>query len=99
MTDEKTHDLLWIPRINICPGYTQDFLKQQNFNCNPNGWINWPDYQGRVYKKGLQWSGKVHEKIMNAKNSTGIKDVPQLALWHIKSVTKQTTQNALYALI
>ena len=89
-------DLIWVPRINICPGYTQNFLKKHNFSCNENGWINWPDYQGRVYKKELRWAGKVHEKIEGAKRSQGLKDIPHLALWHIKSTQKQDKQNALY---
>lgn len=96
MTNEGTNDLIWVPRINICPGYTQAFLKKHNFHCNQNGWINWPDYQGRVYRKSLEWSGKVHEKISGAKSPIGLKDVPQFALWHIKSVAKQNKQNALY---
>jgi len=89
-------DLIWVPRINICPGYTQNFLKKHNFSCNENGWINWPDYQGRVYKKELRWSGKVHEKIDGAENPQGLKGIPHLALWHIKSTQKQDKQNALY---
>lgn len=89
-------DLVWVPRINICPGYTQEFLKQHNFACNENGWINWPDYQGRVYTRNLQWTGKVHEKIEGAKRPQGLKPIPQTALWHIKSTTKQDSQNSLY---
>lgn len=96
LTDAGENDLIWIPRINICPGYTQEFIKRHNFNCNEFGWINWPDYQGRVYRRGLKWGGKVHEKITDADRALGIKPTPQLALWHIKSVSKQDRQNILY---
>jgi glycosyltransferase involved in cell wall biosynthesis len=82
-------DLIWVPRINICPGYTPEFLKRHNFACNENGWINWPDYQGRVYTRNLQWAGKIHEKIQDAKNSKGLQAHPQTALWHIKSTNTQ----------
>lgn len=99
ITDTGENDLIWIPRINICPGYTQNFIKRHNFKCNEFGWINWPDYQGRVYKKNLKWSGVVHEKITGANNPLGIKDVPQMALWHIKSVSKQNKQNSFYECI
>ena len=90
-------DLIAVPRINICPGYTQRFLKENKFSCNELGWINWPDYQGRVYKRHLKWSGKVHEKIQGAKKSIGLQADPKLALWHIKSTTKQNKQNVSYS--
>ena len=96
MVNAAEYELIFIPRINICPGYTQTFLVKQNFSCNENGWINWPDYQGRVYKNGLQWEGVVHEKIVGSSKITGLTASPNLALWHIKSVEKQEQQNALY---
>lgn len=88
-------DVLYVPRINICPGYTQKFVEKHNFKVNEMGFINWPDYQGRIYKKGIEWEGKVHEKP-SGKN---IKLLPvnfEYALWHVKSVTKQNKQNDLY---
>lgn len=90
------HDLIAVPRINLCPGYTQDFLKKHKFSCNEVGFINWPDYQGRVYHRSLKWVGKVHEKIEGAQNPVGIKADPKFALWHVKTTTKQNKQNELY---
>ena len=90
--------VVYVPRINICPGYTERFLKRWNFNVNEAGWINWPDYQGRLYKKGLFWTGKVHEKIQGT-NTEGLQAVPDMALWHIKSVTRQNRQNTLYDIL
>ena len=90
------HDLIAVPRINICPGYTRDFLKKHKFSCNEVGFINWPDYQGRVYHKDLKWSGKVHEKIEGAKNPVGLKADPKFALWHVKTTSKQNKQNEMY---
>lgn len=93
------HDLIAVPRINICPGYTQNFLKKHKFSCNEAGFINWPDYQGRVYHKNLKWSGKVHEKIEGAQRPIGIKADPKFALWHVKTTTRQNKQNEMYDLI
>ena len=87
--------VVYVPRINICPGYTEEFLKRWNFKVNEAGWINWPDYQGRLYKSGMKWIGKVHEKI-DCKSIEGLQDAPDLALWHIKSVTRQNKQNTMY---
>lgn len=96
ISKEDAPDFLAVPRINICPGYTQEFLKKHNFNCNEMGWINWPDYQGRVYRRELKWVGKVHEKIEGYKNGQAMKPDPKMALWHIKSTSKQNKQNEMY---
>lgn len=87
--------LLYVPRINICPGYTKEFLKRWNFHVNINGWINWPDYQGRFYKNGLEWKGKVHEKIETVKIGQ-IPASPEFSLWHVKSIQRQNRQNEFY---
>lgn len=95
-SQENPPDFLAIPRINICPGYTQEFIKKHNFLCNDMGWINWPDYQGRVYHRDLKWVGKVHEKIEGYKKPQTIEADPKFSLWHIKSTSKQNKQNELY---
>ena len=48
---ETKAEILFIPRINIQPGITQSYIDHYKFNINEAGWINWPDYQGRLYKK------------------------------------------------
>jgi hypothetical protein len=91
-------ELVYVPRINICPGYTEKFAQEQKFSINEAGWINWPDYQGRIYRRGLLWKGAVHEKI-DSPTQVALEAHPQNALWHIKSVTKQVKQNKLYTKI
>lgn len=90
-------DVIYVPRINICPGYTEEFIQKHGFQINDAGWINWPDYQGRVYKKGLKWIGAVHEKIDGAPKV--LPPNPKFALWHIKTTERQNRQNELYKLI
>jgi hypothetical protein len=91
-------DLIFVPRINICPGYTQKWLDKHSFKVNNMGWINWPDYQGRIYKNTstLKWTKGVHEVVSGSTNSKGLEANPSLALWHIKSITRQDRQNAYY---
>ena len=93
--DVNDFDVLYIPRINICPGYTDEFIKSHNFNVNEIGWINWPDFQGRIYPRNKKWVGKVHEKIEGSRVKN-FSPQPHFALWHIKSVDKQNRQNELY---
>jgi hypothetical protein len=96
---ESGVDVIFVPRMNICPGYTQEFAKRWKFNINNAGWINWPDYQGRIYKNSpeVQWEGKVHEKI-NGKKTALFSTEPNalIAIWHIKDISRQNKQNELY---
>ena len=53
---ETEAEIFFIPRINIQPGITQSFIDYYKFNINEAGWINWPDYQGRLYKNCLLYT-------------------------------------------
>ena len=95
---ESGSDLIYVPRINICPGYTDKWLEKYNFKVNDNGWINWPDFQGRVYKNNgtLKWSKGLHETVTGSEKTIGLQNNPTLALWHIKSIQKQEFQDTFY---
>ena len=74
---------------------TQEFLhKCKQFKVNEMGWINWPDFQGRVYKNvdHINWSDEIHCKLSGTDKVIGLKPSPQLALWHIKSMEKQQSR-------
>lgn len=90
-------DILYVPRINICLGYTQAFIKKHNFNVNNMGWINWPDYQGRYFKNNgkICWQGDVHEKPVGGEPQV-LEANPLVALWHVKSTQKQDKQHEYY---
>jgi hypothetical protein len=92
---ESNADMVSIPRINIHPGATQEFYQKSNFNVNELGWINWPDFQGRVFRKSdtIKWGHEsLHTKIVGAEKSIHLVDNPQIALWHIKSMEKQESR-------
>ena len=88
---ESRSDLIAIPRINIHPGCTQKWLDKHGFKVNEFDWINWPDYQGRIFKNdvNISYGNAIHENIVGAKNPACLPADPRLALWHIKSVDKQ----------
>lgn len=93
------YDIVYVPRINVCPGYTTKFIDKHNFKVNEIGWINWPDYQARIYRRRTtKWTGVVHERV-EGPTQRGLPPEPQYALWHIKSVAKQDKQNTLYSQI
>ena len=95
---DSNAELLYVPRINICPGYTQKWLSKHSFKVNELGWINWPDYQGRVYKNNgiVKWTKGLHETITGSENTKSLGANPDLSLWHIKSVEKQELQDIFY---
>ena len=88
-------EVIFIPRINIHPGMTQEFLHTcKQFKVNEMGWINWPDFQGRVYKNAdhIKWTDEIHTKLSGSEHVVGLQAVPQVALWHIKSMEKQESR-------
>ena len=92
-------DAIWIPRINIVKDITDEYITQQRWTKNTDGWINWPnDAQLRLYRNEseIKWEGKVHEKIVGYKTIAKLPDVSYYALWHIKSFDKQKLQNEFY---
>lgn len=58
--------------------------------------INYPDYQGRLHKRGLKWSGKVHERIVGARYYSILPDLEVYSLIHHKTIEKQIKQNNFY---
>jgi len=89
---ETEADLICVPRINIQPGATQEWLNKCNYKVNEMGWINWPDTQTRIFKKGLKMTSELHERFEGAKKIIQVQTNPNLALWHIKSVEKDTNR-------
>ena len=91
--EEHNVDVLYVPRINIHPGATQEFITKSRFHVNDAGWINWPDYQGRIMKPDVKWTDELHTKpITEGKLVGSIGENPRCALWHIKSIEKQESR-------
>ena len=90
---ESNAEVVCIPRINIHPGSTQNFYKWVDLPVNEFGWINWPDYQGRIIKNNgtIEWTKELHTKPISDKVVKLHAD-PQIALWHIKAVEKQESR-------
>lgn len=89
---ETGSDLVFVPRMNLHPGYTQEWLNKFGFKVNEVGWVNWPDYQGRVFKRGLEYKNELHEQVTGSSKHVAVKPDPNMGLWHIKSVEKQNNR-------
>lgn len=91
-------DLIWIPRINTVDGITQAHLNTWGWKQTEQGWINYPDYQSRVFRndKRIRWQRPVHEQITGCKTYAHIPPQEELSLYHPKTIQKQESQNQLY---
>lgn len=93
LSDRKA-DAIWMPRINIHPGSTKQWIDRYKFNQNELGWINWPDMQCRIFRNSpdIRYSSELHERVEGAKLQGQVPTEPRFALWHIKSIEKQDSR-------
>ena len=91
-------DLIWVPRINIVNGITSWHLEHWHWRQTEQGWINFPDYQARIFKNtdDIEWVREVHEVINGAKTYSHLPPQEELTLLHKKEINKQEQQNRLY---
>jgi len=90
--EQNKAELVYVPRINVVLGSTQEWLDKCKFQVNEAGWINWPDMQSRIFKTniGIEYTNDIHETLVyKGKNVGGLPADPTIALWHIKSMEKQ----------
>ncbi len=90
-----------VPRVNTVEGITKEHIAKWGWNLNEKGWINWPDYQMRVYKNSpeIKWVGKVHEQLQGYQTMSVISKViavQGLYLVHYKHIDRQERQNQFY---
>ena len=91
-------ELLYVPRINTVKGITREHIDKWNWYQNESGWINFPDYQSRIYKNDpkIKWVNKVHERIDGFTGFAKLPPLPEYCLWHEKSIERQEFQNKFY---
>ena len=87
-----------MPRVNTVTGLTQEHIQKWGWNVNENGWVNWPDYQTRIYRKSpeIKWVNKVHERLGGQKEFAYIPMEEEWALYHPKTIERPEKQNNYY---
>ena len=92
-------EVLRIPRINTVSGLTQEHVQKWGWNVNEEGWINFPDYQWRIYKRSpyIKWENRVHEVLNGFKSLAFLPAVEGYCLTHHKDIERQERQNAYYS--
>jgi len=91
-------DLYAVSRVNTVEGLTQNHIQKWRWNVNENGWVNWPDFQTRIYKNipELKWENKVHERLVGHNQFAYLPMEEEWALYHPKSIERQEKQNNYY---
>ena len=94
-------DLIWVPRVNTVEGLTDEWASKWGWRVSDKGWVNYPDYQARVFKNvpEIKWVNPVHEVITGHKTLAHLPPVEELSLYHPKTIEKQVKQNELYSSI
>tara|TARA_B100001564_G_C20538685_1_gene623327 strand:+ start:125 stop:739 length:615 start_codon:yes stop_codon:yes gene_type:complete len=91
-------DIFWVPRINTVKGLTQEHIDKWGWRVDPDGKVNFPDYQCRILKnvKRIKWKNKVHEVLTGHKTESQLPANKEFCIYHPKTIKRQEQQNALY---
>ena len=93
-----TIDLYWVPRVNTVDGITQEHINKWRWNVNEKGWVNFPDYQGRIWRNrpNIMWKNPVHEVLVGYKEHTQLPAEEEFSFYHPKEIDRQEKQNKFY---
>tara|TARA_Y100001972_G_scaffold45311_1_gene55970 strand:+ start:2761 stop:3393 length:633 start_codon:yes stop_codon:yes gene_type:complete len=94
----KEVEVLKVPRINTVEGLTQKHIQKWGWRVNEKGWVNFPDYQWRIYKNNpkIFWVNKVHEVLTGFDTMSELPPLEEYCLLHDKTIERQEKQNQFY---
>ena len=80
---------------------TDSHIQKWGWQVNDKGWINFPDYQTRIYKNtnDIMWMNKVHERITGYDSVSNFPPQEEYSLYHHKQIQRQEKQNEFYETI
>ena len=93
-------EAFWLARINTDSGITQDHINKWGCQVNDRDWINFPDYQMRLYKndpKRIKWTKPVHEQLIGFKKFGHMPGNEDYCIIHHKDIKRQENQNKFYS--
>ena len=98
LEQNKEVDVYRVPRINTVEGLTQEHIQKWGWRVDEKGWVNFPDYQWRIYKNDgkIKWKNKVHEVLEGYKTLTALPAEEIYCLIHEKTIERQEKQNSYY---
>jgi hypothetical protein len=94
-------DVIMVPRINTVEGLTHQHVSKWRWRVDENNWVNFPDYQWRIYRntESIRWKNRVHETLDGYKTLSHLPRNPEWCLKHHKTIDRQERQNNYYETI
>ncbi len=91
-------DMIRVPRVNTVEGLTEEHIRRWGWNVNEKGWVNWADWQMRIYKNKseIKWINRVHEVLEGFRIHGMLPIEEEWALYHPKTIDRQEKQNEYY---
>ena len=98
LNSNPDNEVYLTPRVNTVEGLTQEHINKWRWNVDDKGWVNYPDYQWRIWKNKpeIKWINKVHERLEGFKTYAPLPAEEQLSLFHPKTIERQEKQNNYY---
>ena len=98
LEENQSIDMVRVPRVNTVEGLTPEHIQKWGWNVNEKGWVNWADWQMRIWKNTpeIKWINKVHEVLDGFKTHGMLPAEEEWALYHPKTIDRQEKQNAYY---
>jgi hypothetical protein len=98
LLSNPNNEVIRVPRVNTVFGLTEEYVRQWGWRVDDKGWVNWPDFQWRIYKNHpkIQWKNKVHEVLDGYETWSNLHEVEEFALYHPKDIERQVKQNNYY---
>lgn len=92
------NEVYLVPRINTVEGLTQEHINKWRWSVDSEGWVNYPDYQWRIWKNipSIKWKNKVHEVLEGHKSYSNLPAEEYFSLYHHKQIERQEKQNKFY---
>ena len=92
------NEVIRVPRVNTVHGLTEEYVRQWGWRVNDKNWVNWPDFQWRIYKNHpkIKWENKVHEVLEGYSTYSDLLEEEAFCLYHPKDIERQERQNKFY---
>jgi glycosyltransferase involved in cell wall biosynthesis len=98
LKNNPDNEVYLVPRVNTVKGMLTEHIKKWGWRVSNQGWVNWPDYQWRIWKNKpeIKWVNKVHEKLDGFLTYAPLPKSEQYSLYHPKTIERQEKQNKFY---
>jgi len=98
LENNPDNEVYLVPRVNTVDGLTQEHINKWGWKINEKDWVNWPDYQWRIWKNNdtIKWKNKVHEVLMGYSTFAPLPSEEEFSLYHPKDIKRQEKQNNYY---